>query len=146
MIKGACNKNKRPTFQGLGNCFIKRKSPTCRIFVLPYVRVWMGFAWSVHWPVNKTWIRKTHEIQSWFVDYIFTVTRDPLTFWSVNRDFCRLKRCKCRDEGSKWKIVELRFYSNKIHCQELCSGQTKSRESPVWSAPYFLFPSHHRVI
>ena len=36
-----------------------------------------GFAWSVNLPVNRAWIGKTHEIQSWFGDYIFTVTCDP---------------------------------------------------------------------
>ena len=29
--------------------------------------------------VTGYWIGKTHEIQSWFVNYIFAVTRDPLT-------------------------------------------------------------------
>ena len=25
--------------------------------------VWKGFTWSVNWPVNRAWIRQTHEIQ-----------------------------------------------------------------------------------
>ena len=40
-----------------------------------------GLEWArvirVNWPVKRVWIGKTHEIQSWFVNYIFTVTREP---------------------------------------------------------------------
>ena len=38
-----------------------------------------GFAWFVNWPVNIEWIGETQETQSWLVNYILTVTRDPLT-------------------------------------------------------------------
>ena len=40
-----------------------------------------GLEWArvirVNWPVKRVWLGKTHEIQSWSVNYIFTVTREP---------------------------------------------------------------------
>ena len=49
-----------------------------------------GFAWSlVNWSVNRAWIGKSDEKQSWIMNYIFTVKRDPLTLYFVNRDLFR---------------------------------------------------------
>ena len=73
-------------------------------------RVWKRFCMICELTSNRVSIKKTPEIKSWFRNDIFTVTRDPLTLYSVNRDFYQQNRCKCRDKGSKLKPFKVKTY------------------------------------
>ena len=65
-----------------------------------------GFAWIVNWPVNRAWIGKTHEIQSWFVNY---------------RDVTKLQRQRKRRKSNKFNEQKKNSArTSRFFCTFLC--------------------------
>ena len=77
-----CIKTGSTPFQYSSNHFISQTTEICGLSGSG-----RSFAWSVNWPVNRAWIGKTHEIQSWFVNY---------------RDLMKLQRQRKRRKSNKF--------------------------------------------
>lgn len=73
-----------------------RKAETLSLF---WNRDWKRFRVIYELTSKPVWIGKTLEIQSWYVNYIFTVMRDPPTVYSMNRDFYWENRCNVLKTG-----------------------------------------------
>ena len=77
----------------------------------------------------------------WSVNIVVRETRFlPMKEMQVSWRGFEVKPCKSE------KLWNVDFIAVKFISSQLCYGETKSRESPVWSAPYFLYPSRHGII